>query len=148
MVYIRGHSKPKSSSTFHFDQITDGWISHILCVKHWPNKNFVKTWSVIYLLHTGSHSMVRNPKCWICFFFINSLPRWAGIGTCTRWRWPRIMGGPMGGSIVASFGLFAHLNVTLENFIVRIASQGSIDASIAAYTKHKENSIKKSRIKC
>ena len=42
------------------------------------------------------------------------------------------MGGPMGASIVASFGLFANLNVTLENFIVRIASQGSIDASIAA----------------
>ena len=41
-MYIRGHPKPISSSTFHFDQITDGWISHILCVKHWPNNNFVK----------------------------------------------------------------------------------------------------------
>ena len=40
--------------------------------------------------------------------------------------------------MVAIFDLFSRLNTALENFIVWIKSQGSVDASIAAYKKKKD----------
>ena len=39
--------------------------------------------------------------------------------------------------MVAIFDLFSGFNIALENFIVWIKSQGSVDASIAAYMKKK-----------
>ena len=35
--------------------------------------------------HTCGHSVIWNPKGWICLFFIDSFPCGAGIRTRTRW---------------------------------------------------------------